>query len=175
MSVSHSPPLTDPAASAPRRSCAFLVAGRCFAVDAASVIEVLRSQAMTPVPRAHRAIRGLLNLRGRIVPAIDMRYRLGLTDMPADKSPTNIVLVSGGELFSLLVDELIDVIDIPAVAIEQPTAVTEHFSRDAIEGVFAGPNGLVHLLSIEAIVSGVMVSTANESERSETHMEKTLR
>ena len=146
----------------PQRFCTFLLAGRTFAIDAGIVSEVLRSQPLTPVPRAPGPIRGLLNLRGRIVPAIDMRLRLGFPEAPAPTSPTNIVLVVGGEFFSLLVDALVDVIDIPAAAIEPPVAGAEQAGLDCLDGVHAAGNGLVHLLRAEAIIGGL---TAPDLER----------
>ena len=146
----------------PQRFCTFLLAGRTFAIDAGIVSEVLRSQPLTPVPRAPGPIRGLLTLRGRIVPAFDMRLRLGFPEAPSPISPTNIVLVVGGEFFSLLVDALVDVIDIPLASIEPPVAGAEQAGLDCLEGVHAAGDGLVHLLRAEAIIGGL---TAPDLER----------
>ena len=99
---------------------------------------------------------------GRIVPAIDMRQRLGFPEAPSPISPTNIVLVVGGEFFSLLVDALVDVIDIPLASIEPPVAGAEQAGLDCLEGVHAAGDGLVHLLRAEAIIGGL---TAPDLER----------
>ena len=146
---------SDCPAPATQRFCAFLVAGRVFAVDAARVTEVLRGQLLTPVPQAHPALRGLLNLRGRIVPAIDMRLRLGFDPARADASHTNIVATVAGEYFSLMVDQLVDVIEIPLAAIEQPTADSEDPSRDSVAAVYAAPSGLIYVLDVDQLVAGI--------------------
>jgi purine-binding chemotaxis protein CheW len=91
--------------------CTFWVAGLYFGVDVDNVQEVLRHQPMTPVPRAHTAVRGLINLRGQIVTALDLRGRLGLPARPDDSLPMNVIVRSRGEVISLLVDDIGDVID----------------------------------------------------------------
>ena len=111
-----------PAAEA-RRLCTFVVAGRAFAVDANAVQEVFRGTVTTPVPRGPAAIRGLLNLRGRIVPAIDMRRRMGFE--PIAGEGIHVVLTASGETHSLIVDAITDVIDVPVAAIETSTIGAE--------------------------------------------------
>jgi len=142
-----------PAVAPIRRVCTFVVAGRNFAVDAAAVQEVFRGTMTTPVPRGPAAIRGLLNLRGRIVPAIDMRRRLGFD--PSAGEGIHVVLSAGGEAYSLIVDAMADVIDVPVTTIEKPSAGVEGGQRECIDGVYAAHGGLVHLLSIEAIFAGL--------------------
>ena len=154
-----------PHAAASRRFCTFVVAGRSFAVDAAAVTEVFRGPPTTPVPRAPEAIRGLLNLRGRIVPAIDMRRRLGFEADQRVGDGIHVVLVSGGEAYSLIVDALADVADIPAGAIERPVAASEMVGRDCVEGVYAARDGLVHLLGVEAIIAGLGDTAADRKMR----------
>ena len=116
--MTDAPATIDPGkpATETRRFCTFVVAGRAFAVDASAVQEVFRGTVTTPVPRGPAAIRGLLNLRGRIVPAIDMRRRMGFE--PISGEGIHVVLTAGGETHSLIVDALTDVVDIPVTAIE---------------------------------------------------------
>src|ERR1700693_6294786 len=90
----------------------FFVADLFFGVDVLNVQEVLRFQQMTPVPQAPQVIEGLINLRGQIVTAIDMRRRLGLPPRPGDQTPMNIVVRSDDSAISLLVDEIGDVVDV---------------------------------------------------------------
>jgi Chemotaxis signal transduction protein len=95
------------------RYAAFLVAGRRFAVSATDVAEVLRDGRVNTVPRAPESLAGLLNLRGRIVPVIDLKKRLGLTAMSDEKEPATVhlVLQATEEWCSLLVDEILDVVE----------------------------------------------------------------
>ncbi|MBM3953832.1 MAG: purine-binding chemotaxis protein CheW [Planctomycetes bacterium] len=148
------------------RVCAFQVSGRWFAIDAARIHEVLRSQKTTPVPLAHPAVRGLLNLRGRIVPVIDMRIRLGLAGSAADtdSAGTFVVVEVDDEAFSLLVDRLADVVEIPLAAIE-PATTADRPGQDAIEGVWPARFGLVHLLDTARLVAAIAVSAAERKGR----------
>src|ERR1700744_5124626 len=98
----------------------FFVADLFFGVDVLNVQEVLRYQQMTPVPQAPGVIEGLINLRGQIVTAMDMRRRLRLPPRAEDKSPMNIVVRTSDGAVSLLVDEIGDVLDMDAGAWERP-------------------------------------------------------
>jgi purine-binding chemotaxis protein CheW len=96
----------------------FKVAGLWFGIEVPWVQEVLKYQEMTKVPRAAGAIEGLINLRGQIVTAIDMRRRLGLPPRSADQPPMNIVIRTDDGAVSLLVDEIGDVVDVDASVFE---------------------------------------------------------
>src|ERR1700759_4249148 len=89
----------------------FFVADLFFGVNVMHVQEVLRYQPMTPVPRSPQTVEGLINLRGQIVTAIDMRKRLGLPERASDKTPMNMVVRTTDGAVSLLVDEIGDVLD----------------------------------------------------------------
>src|SRR3546814_6326109 len=77
--------------------CTFRVAGLDFGVAVEDVQEVLRHQEMTPVPRPPEAVRGLINLRGQIVIALDLRLRLGLPARAADERPMNVIVRNRSE------------------------------------------------------------------------------
>src|ERR1700722_6926737 len=100
----------------------FFVADLFFGVDVLNVQEVLRFQPMTPVPQAPEVIEGLINLRGQIVTAIDMRRRLGLPPRPSGQSPMNVVVRPSDGAVSLLVDEIGDVMQIDASTYERSPA-----------------------------------------------------
>lgn len=157
----NAPPAVAPA----RLFCTFVVAGRTFAIDAAAVTEVFRGRVTTTVPRGPAAIRGLLNLRGRIVPAIDMRRRLGFEADPRDEELHVVVVAGGGEAYSLLVDAIADVVEIPPGGIEPPTAAAEGATGECIEGVHAARGGLVHVLALEAILAGLSATTFERKTR----------
>src|SRR5262249_62349510 len=82
--------------------------------------EAIRYQERPRVPLAPPVVRGLINLRGQIVTAIDLRRRLELDDRPADRPPVNVVLHTDDGAVSLLVDEIGDVLHVPAAAFERP-------------------------------------------------------
>ncbi|HUD57854.1 MAG TPA: chemotaxis protein CheW [Terracidiphilus sp.] len=114
----------------------FFVADLFFGVDVIHVQEVLRFQQMTSVPQAPEVIEGLINLRGQIVTAIDMRRRLRLPPRPEDQSPMNIVVRTADGAVSLLVDEIGDVLDMEAANYEKPPQNLDTAARELIRGVY---------------------------------------
>ena len=118
--------------------CTFWVADLYFGVAVDEVQEVLRHQPMTPVPRADEAVTGLINLRGQIVTAVDLRVRLGLPPRPAEQVPMNVIVRSRGEVVSLLVDDIGDVIDpgrMGGVDAQPPPSNMPRGVQDVVRGV----------------------------------------
>jgi purine-binding chemotaxis protein CheW len=139
-----------------RQYCTFLLDGRYFGVEVQQVQEVIRYQELTRVPLASPVVSGLINLRGRIVTAIDLRRRLGLADRPNGKLPMNVVVRTGDDAVSLLVDEIGDVIEIPADKFEKPPETLRGIARTLVEGAYKLEDRLMLVLNTrEAIdVSG---------------------
>lgn len=138
------------------RYAAFLVAGRRFVIPASVVIEVLRDGRVNTVPRAPPALAGLLNLRGRIVPVVNLPQRLGLAadhdSTPVAPPTVHLVLQNSDEWCSLLVDEILDVIEIPASAFE-PVVAQEHSDATcATTSVYAAEEGLFYLLDVSQVL-----------------------
>ncbi len=127
----------------------FFVADLFFGVDVLNVQEVLRFQQMTAVPLAPRVIEGLINLRGQIVTAIDMRRRLGLPPRAGDKSPMNMVVRTSDGAVSLLVDEIGDVLDMDAETYERPPENLDPAAREIIRGVYKLKDRLLLVLDAE--------------------------
>src|SRR5271166_2165306 len=92
--------------------CTFYVDGHYFGIDVLKVQEIIRYQEMTRVPLAPPVVQGLINLRGQIVTAIDLRRRLEMKDRPADQLPLNVVVQTDDGAVSLLVDEIGDVLQL---------------------------------------------------------------
>ena len=97
--------------------CTFFVDGQFFGVPVQHVQEVIRYQEMTRVPLVPRVIRGLINLRGQIVVAIDLRRRLNASERPEGQLPMNVVVRTGDGAVSLLVDEIGDVLEVQKKAL----------------------------------------------------------
>ena len=130
----------------------FFVADLFFGVDVLHVQEVLRSQQMTAVPQAPGVIEGLINLRGQIVTAIDMRRRLGLPPRNGVQAPMNIVVRTQDGAVSLLVDEIGDVLDMDAAAYERPPQNLDPAAKDLIRGVYKLKDRLLLVLDEERTV-----------------------
>src|SRR5215831_17402923 len=123
--------------------CTFLVDGQYFGVDVTTVQEVIRYQEMTRVPLASPVVRGLINLRGQIVTAIDLRRRLGLNDRPADELPVNVIVHTDDGAVSLLVDEIGDVLEVSEKLFERPPETLRGTARELIRGAYKLPNQLL--------------------------------
>lgn len=119
-----------------RLLCTFTVAGREFGLDVAVVQEVLRRQEITRLPLAAPAVRGIINLRGRIVPAVDLRRCLDLPAAPAGREPANIVVQGPSSVASLLVDEIGDVVTVSDEAFERTPDTVTGAVRALALGVF---------------------------------------
>jgi purine-binding chemotaxis protein CheW len=130
----------------------FFVADLFFGVDVLDVQEVLRFQPMTPVPQAPEVIEGLINLRGQIVTAIDMRRRLRLPTRAGDKSPMNMVVRTADGAVSLLVDEIGDVLEMDAASCEPTPENLDPAARELIRGVYKLKGQLLLILDAERTV-----------------------
>jgi len=132
-----------------RRLCTFYLDDMLFGIDVDAVQEVLRYQAMTPVPLAPPVVSGLINLRGQIVTALDLRRRLELPERPADLLPTNVVLRSSAVGASLLVDAIGEVVEVDDLSFEPPPETTRGAARELILGAYKLPAQLLLLLDLK--------------------------
>lgn len=140
----------------------FWVDGLFFGVEVDQVQEVIRYQEMTRVPLAPPVVSGLINLRGRIVTALDLRRRLHLHERPAGTLPMNVVVRTedGGGL-SLLVDEIGDVIEVEERSFEPPPESLRGEARRLIDGVYKLEGGLMHVLAAAKVMDLEAAKTAN--------------
>lgn len=132
--------------------CTFLLDGHMFGTPVPKVQEVIQHQEMTRVPLAPDVVRGLINLRGQIVSAIDLRRRLGLEDRPAGQLPMNVVVRTNDGAVSLLVDEIGDVIEVEEETLESPPETLQGFAREVVNGVYKLSGHLLLALDIDKIV-----------------------
>lgn len=119
-----------------RQLCTFVVGSHLFGIDVCFVHEVIRSQAMTVVPLAPKIVRGLINLRGQIVTAVDMRHRLELPPFEEGYEPMNVVVQNGEGAISLLVDEIGDVLDVDVRQQEQTPPGVSDVVKDILDSVY---------------------------------------
>jgi purine-binding chemotaxis protein CheW len=138
---------------AKQQFCTFFLDDLFFGVEVEKVQEVLRYQEMTRVPLAPPAVRGLINLRGQIVTAIDLRSRLELNERSCAHAPMNVVVQGGDGATSLLVDQIGDVWEVPEEAFEPPPETLQGVARDLIRGSFKLNDRLLLLLDLEQVVS----------------------
>jgi purine-binding chemotaxis protein CheW len=133
----------------------FHVGKYLFGVDVSLVQEVVRLQHMTPVPLATNEIGGLINLRGEVLTAIDLRARLGLppVDVAATgREPVNVVVRVDDEPVSLLVDEIGGVLEVSQVPFEQTPSTVDERVRDLLLGAYTLPDRLLLALNARRVL-----------------------
>lgn len=132
--------------------CTFMVDDQFFGIEVLAVQEVLRAQRMTPVPLAPAEVHGLINLRGQIVTAIDLRTRLGVGPRTDGQPPMNVVVRTDAGPVSLLVDEIDDVVEPPAEAWEPAPDTLSGSLRGLVRGVYKLDARLLLILDMAAAV-----------------------
>ncbi|HYJ75044.1 MAG TPA: chemotaxis protein CheW [Kineosporiaceae bacterium] len=131
----------------------FHVGKYLFGVDVSLVQEVVRLQQMTPVPLATGEIAGLINLRGEVLTAIDLRARLGLPPAEASgREPVNVVVRVDDEPVSLLVDEIGGVLEVSQVPFEQTPSTVDERVRDLLLGAYTLPDRLLLALNARRVL-----------------------
>ncbi len=145
-----------------KQFCTFFVNGLFFGVEVLKVQEVIRYQEMTRVPLAPAMIEGLINLRGQIVTAIDLRRRLELALREAAQLPMNVVVRTDDGAVSLLVDEIGDVVEIQDDIYERPPETLQGVARELVQGVYKLKNRLLLILDTEKTVQ--LANAANRTQ-----------
>jgi purine-binding chemotaxis protein CheW len=136
-----------------RQYCTFFLNGHYFGIDVLKVQEVIRYQEMTRVPLAPPVVRGLINLRGQIVTAIDLRRRLELPDRSVDQLPVNVVVSTDDGAVSLLVDEIGDVLRVSETSFEHLPDTLQGIARELIRGAYKLDDRLLLILNTERAVT----------------------
>lgn len=130
------------------------IAGQLLGIPILSVEDVLGSQKISQIPLAHPAVAGVLNLRGRIVTAIDVRRRLGLPplDADADAPCMSVVVEHDREPYSLLIDSVGDVLTVPASSYERNPATLDLRWAQVSAGIYQLENELLVALEVGALL-----------------------
>jgi purine-binding chemotaxis protein CheW len=136
-----------------RQFCTFFLDDLFFGVEVERVQEVLRYQEMTRVPLAPAVVRGLINLRGEIVTAIDLRQRLELNERTTEMQPMNVVVQTDDGATSLLVDQIGEVWEVQEETFERPPDTVQGAARDLIRGTYKLKDRLLLILDIDRVVS----------------------
>jgi purine-binding chemotaxis protein CheW len=129
--------------------CTFYLDGLLFGVELKGVQEVIRALDMTRVPLAPSVVGGLINLRGQIVTAVDLRVHLEMEPLAPDCLAMNVVVGSEDGAVSLLVDEIGEVVEVDESTFEASPETLRGTVRTTILGVHKLKDRLLHVLDIE--------------------------
>jgi purine-binding chemotaxis protein CheW len=132
--------------------CTFSLNDQFLGVPVEQVQEVISFQEMTRVPLVPPEIRGLINLRGQIVMAIDLRRRFGMPERPPSNLPMNVVVRTDDGAVSFLVDEIGDVLEAEDEKFEAPPDTLPGVGRDLIRGVYKLEDRLMLVLDAQRAV-----------------------
>jgi purine-binding chemotaxis protein CheW len=125
----------------------------CYGLDIGSVYEIIRFQEPTAVPTAPRFVDGVINLRGRIIPVVDLSSRFGMPRGVATKSTRIIVAGTSGTHIGLVVDAVTEVLILSDEKVEQMPSMASADDAAYVKGVAKLANELVILLDLAALFS----------------------
>lgn len=124
-----------------------------FGVNILKVQEIIRTMEITKVPRAPQFVEGVINLRGKVIPIIDLRSRFGLASIPVDKDTRIIVIEINNIIVGFVVDAVSEVLRIPATTVEAPPPVVAGVDSDYISGVGKLKDRLLIMLDLDKLLS----------------------
>lgn len=138
---------------APQKYCTFYLDKYYFGIEVEQVQEIIRFQEITPVALAPEVVKGLINLRGQIVTAVDLRRLLELPDREDDSVPMNIVVRTPLGAFSLLADRIGDVLELADDSFEAPPDNLTGMAKKLIQRAYKLEGSLLLTMAIKKLVS----------------------
>ena len=135
-----------------RQYVSIVIDGQLFGIPVLIVHDVLGPQRITRIPLAPPEVAGSLNLRGRIVTAIDVRLCLGLEKRPADQPGMSVVVDHGTEFYSLIVDNVGEVLTLPAASMERNPATLDPRWREISNGIYRLDEQLLVVLDADRLL-----------------------
>lgn len=145
-----------PTDAAERHLVVFQLGNELFGVDIGRVREIITMQPITRVPQAPEFVEGIINLRGRVIPVIDLRIRFGLSKGEANRATRVVVVEVGGEIVGMIVDAVSEVLRVGAEAVESRPAGTGH-GQDLAKDVVKLPDRLIILLDVSCLTNDAQV------------------
>ena len=134
---------------------AFTIGDQEFCVEVMAVREIRGWTPATPLPHSPGYVRGVINLRGVVLPVMDMSLRLGME--PTDPSQRHVIIVIqiGKQLVGLLVDSVSDILTVPASDIQPPPDVSKEMDRDFVQGIIPIEGRMVCLIQLNALFGSI--------------------
>jgi len=144
----------------------FVLEGEEFGIDIGLVKEINRLMKITPVPKAPAAVEGVINLRGQVVPVVDLRREFKMATRKEDRN-TRIVVVEMEEMtVGFMVDAVSEVLTIPRSSVEPPPPIIGGLDSDLVNGVGKIDDRLVIILDLARVVARAVLAMAEVDDRS---------
>ena len=138
----------------------FDLAGETYGADIQAVQGIVRMQQITSIPQAPPAVEGVINLRGKVNPVMDLRKRFGLTVTDETKDSRIVIVDIGQQDVGLIVDAVAEVTRIPIDSIEPPSDVVSTEQTDYISGIAKFEDRMIILLDLDKVLSGTKLDWA---------------
>lgn len=164
MSIEETRTATDSSSGGERQIVAFSLGQETYGVDIASVREIIPIQKIVPVPRAPDFVEGIINLRGRIVPVLDLRKQFGFEEKKGDPNQRIVLVESGQESIGVIVDSVSSVLRISEGSIEPAATVVVGNEIEYIQGIAKVGEELIVLLDLTRIISDAEKRTLREAD-----------
>ena len=143
-----------PAASGEERQLVvFQLGAELYGVDIARVHEIIRLQSITRVPRAPSFVEGVINLRGKVIPVVDLRRRFGLPTSEHTRATRTVVVEIGDQVVGIIVDSVSEVLRVSTSTIEPPSPVVAGIDSEYLHGIAKLPERLVILLDLDRVLA----------------------
>lgn len=133
-----------------------------YAVDIMRIKEIIRPQKLTPLPQAPSFIDGIINLRGAVIPVVDLRKRFGMTAREVTASTRLLIVRLSSQTLGLVVDDVTEVITVPVKDIKPPPAVSDGVIVNYLLGVCLSGESMVMLLDIDKLLTTNEVSALGD-------------
>ncbi len=130
----------------------FKLAGQKYAVDILKVQEINNMKEITTIPNAPSFLEGAVNLRGKVIPVLNLRKKFSFDDAGSLETSKIVIMDVRGVIMGLIVDAVSDVLRIPRDVVEPPPPVTTHGSTEFISGIAKLQEGLVILLDMDRLL-----------------------
>jgi len=131
----------------------FRLANEFYGVDIGAVNTIIRMQEITKIPQTPGFVEGVINLRGSIIPVIDLRKRFALPAGGTTKASRIIVVENGGQMVGMVVDAVVETLRLSADSIEPPSPVIASIDSEYLRGVGKLENRLVILLDLDKVLT----------------------
>lgn len=131
----------------------FELANEVYGVDISRVQEIIRMTTITRLPRAPEFVEGVINLRGKVIPVVDLKKRFGLEQGDRTKASRIVVVDVGDHTIGMVVDAVSEVLRVPTEAVEPPSPVVTTIESDYIRGIAKLESRLIILLDLDKVLS----------------------
>jgi purine-binding chemotaxis protein CheW len=142
-----------PSGGEPKQYLTFALCGEDFGIDILQVQEIKCLSRITPIPNAPRHVKGVLNLRGTVVPVVDLRAKFGLGEIEYNRFTVIIVVNVGRRVMGLVVDAVSDVLNLGASEVQPPPELGGALDLSFVTGMARAGDRLVTLLDIDRLLS----------------------